>query len=137
MTDKLIFGTEIDKTALRAAADEYLNASAIYLAAKALAKFNFNDLAASWRNVVSLVNAVIAGVELAKAKFEGVPGKAAAAVAVDILDDAITFTGPAGRLVELVDGPVLKLLVNVVLGDRHGKNWLDLAWVILGIAKPE
>ncbi len=57
----------------------------------------------------------------------------AAAVAVDILDDAITFTGPVGRLVEMVDAPFLKLLVNMVLGDRHGIIWVEEARSILGM----
>ena len=99
----------------------------------AVSRFNFDDLSIFWRKVVSLVNAVISAVELAKSAFEGVPGSVAAAVAVDILDDAITFTGPVGRLVELVNAPFLKLLVNIVLGDRHGQSWLEEAWLILGL----
>jgi len=46
---------------------------------------------------------------------------------------AITFTGPVGRLVELVDAPFLKLLVNMVLGDRHGIIWVEEARAILGM----
>ena len=57
----------------------------------------------------------------------------AAAVAVDIFDDAITFTGPVGRLVELVDAPFLKLLVNTILGDRHGIIWVEEARSILAL----
>jgi len=82
--------------------------------------------------VVSLVNAVISAVELAKSEFEGVSGSMAAAVAVDILDDTITFTGHVGRLVDLVDTPFLKLVVNMVLGDRHGIIWVEEARSILG-----
>jgi len=107
-TPKTAIGIKVDKAQLRAAADRYLNACAVYAALLAVSKFNFNDLAIFWRNVVSLVNAVIAAVELAKSGFEGVPGTMAAFVAVDILDDAITFTGPVGRLVKLVDAPFLK-----------------------------
>jgi len=110
-----------------------LNASAVYAALTAVNKFNFNDLPTFWRNVVSLVNAVISAVELAKSEFEGVPEPMAAAVAVDILDDAITFTGRVGRLVEMVDAPFLKLLVNTVLGDRQGIIWTKEARSMLGL----
>ncbi len=59
----------MDKAKLRAAADKYLNASAIYAALLAVSKFNFNDLVTFWRNVVSLVNAVVSAVELVKSEF--------------------------------------------------------------------
>ena len=123
----------MDEAKLRAAADKSLNASAVYTALLAVSKYNFDDLATFWRNVVSLVNAVISAVELAKSEFESVPGPMAASVVVDVLDDAITFTGPVGRLVELVDAPFLKLLVNMVLGDRHGIIWVEEARLILGM----
>ena len=118
---------------LRQAIDKYPSNSVVYAILLAVSKFIFNDLATFWRNVVSLVNAVISAVERTKSEFEGIPGLMAAAVAVDILDDAITFTGPVGRLVELVDAPLLKLLVNMVLGDRHGIIWVEEARSILGL----
>ena len=132
-TPKAAIGIKVDKAKLRAAADRYLNASAVYAALLAVSRFKFNDLPTFWRNVVSLVNAVISAVELAKSEFEGVPGQMAASVAVDILDDAITFTGPVGSLVEIVDAPFLKLLVNMVLGDRHGIIWTKEARSMLGL----
>jgi hypothetical protein len=59
--------------------------------------------------------------------------KSVAGLAVDILNDAITFTGPVGRLVEMFDAPFLKLPVNLVLRDRHGISWVSEAWSVLGL----
>ena len=91
-TPKAAIGIKVDKPKLRASADKYLNASAVYAALLAVSKFNFNHLATFWRNVVSLVNTIISAVELAKSEFKGVPGSTAASVAVGILDDTITFS---------------------------------------------
>ena len=56
-TPKAAIGIKVDEAKLRAAANRYLNASTAYAALLAVSKFNFNDLAAFWRNVVRLVNA--------------------------------------------------------------------------------
>lgn len=135
-----VIGITIDKYKLKAEANRLLGASSVYAAVKALSTFSWSDVPNFWRNVVALVNAIISAVEIAKAELlkgqpEGtvISGALAAQVAVDLLDEAITFTGVAGKLIELIDGPALKLLVNVVLGDRHGINWIEEAWGILGI----
>lgn len=139
-TKNAVIGVTIDKEKLKAAAEGYLNASAVYGAVKSLATFSLGNLGEFWRNIVAMVMAVIASVELARAKLvEGQPegtkisGVLAAEAAISILDEAITFTGIAGKLLEVIDGPVLKLLVNIVLGPRHGINWIDEAWDILGL----
>ncbi len=130
----------IDKTKLREAANRYLNASAVYLALKPLSRFSWENLADLWRTIQALVETVIASVELAKAELlKGQPAGAkisaalAATTAVDILDDVVTFTGISGKLLEMVDAPFLKLLINLILGDRHGVNWTADARVILGL----
>ena len=135
-----VIGVIINKERLKEEANNYLDASAVYRAIAAMATFSLSNLGDFWRNIQALVLGVIASVELARAKLvEGQPegtkisGALAAEVAISILDEAITFTGIAGKLLEVIDGPVLKLLVNLVLGDRHGINWLDEAWDILGL----
>lgn len=135
-----VIGVTIDKAKLRDATDKYLNASAVYTAIKGLAKFNLSNLGDYWLNIVALVNAVISAVEIAKAELvKGQPdgtkisGALAATVAIDILDECISFTGVAGKILEMIDGAILKLLVNIVLGDRHSANWLDEAFGILGL----
>ncbi len=135
-----LIGAQIDKEILKTAATTYLNASAVYAALKQLATFSMGNLGDFWRNIVSLVLAVISSVELARVELvkgqpEGtkISGALAAEAAISILDEAITFTGIAGKLLEVIDAPILKLLINIVLGNRHGVNWVDEAWEILGL----
>ena len=137
---KAALAITIDQTKLREAADRYLNASAVYLALKPLSRFSWENLPELWRTVQSLIETVIASVELAKAELlKGQPtgtrisAALAASTAVDILDNVVTFTGISGRLLEMVDAPFLKLLVNLILGNRHGVNWVAEARVILGL----
>lgn len=140
MQKNAIIGITIDKDKLKEAATEYLNASAVYDALKGLSTFSMSNLGDFWRNISALVLAVVSAIEIAKIKLvEGQPegtkisGALAAETAINILDDAMTFTGIAGKLLEMVDGPVLKLLVNIVLGDRHGIDWIGEAYEILGL----
>ena len=140
VTKNAVIGVTVDKEKLKEATNRYLNASAVYAAIKGVTKFSWSNIADFWRNIVALVNAVISAVELAKAELlkgqpEGtkISGSLAAGVAIDILDDSITFTGVAGKLIERVDGPFLKLLVNCTLGERHGIDWIAEAWEILGL----
>jgi hypothetical protein len=135
-----VIGITIDKYKLKSEANRLLNASAVWLSVKQLAKFNWNDIPTFWRNIVAVFNTVMASLEVARAELlkgqpEGtlISGAMLAQAAVEIIDDAITFTGVIGKLVEAVDGPVLRLLINVVLGDRHGVNWIEEAWGILGL----
>lgn len=135
-----VIGVSIDKEKLREAADRYLSASSVFSAVKSLATFSWNDVPSFWRNIVGLVNVVISAVEVAKAELlDGQPegtkisGAIACQVAVDILDQSITFTGAVGRLIEVVDGVILKLLVNLVLGERHSVDWITQAFEILGL----
>ena len=137
---KAAMAIAIDKTRLREAADHYLNASAVYLALKPLSRFSWDNLPELWRTIQALVETVIASVELAKAELlKGQPAGTkisaalAATTAVDILDDVVTFTGISGKLLEMVDAPFLKLLINLILGNHHGVNWVAEARVILGL----
>lgn len=137
-----VIGVTIDKYKLKSEANRLLNASAVWLSVKQLAKFSWADVPNFWRNVVAVVNAVIAAVEIAKAELlkgqpEGtvITGALAAQVAVDILDEAITFTGGVGKLIEMIDSPALKLLINICIGDRHGVDWIEEAWGILGLSQ--
>ena len=132
-------GIEVSKNELKAKVAELLGASLVYAAAKDIPKFAWTEAPAFWAAIVRLVEAVIAAVEIAKtnlAKAAGtgkISGALAASVAIDILDETITFTGVVGKLVEAVDGPALKLIVNIVLGDRHGVDWLAEAYEVLGL----
>lgn len=141
-TARAALAITINQDKLRGAADRYLNASAVYAALLPLATFSWANLPDFWRTIQALVETVIASVELAKAELlkgqpEGtsVSATLAANVAVDILDDAVTFTGITGRLLDMVDGPFLKLLIHMVLGDRHGANWIEDAYRILGLRR--
>lgn len=137
-----ILTVEVNKDVFMQECEYLLNISPVYNEAKKLSKFSFYDMHNYWVKIKDVVELVISSIEVSKSNIlssypEGTKFSRTIALetAVGILDKTITFSGVVGRLLDAVDGPLLKLLVNIVLGDRSGVNWLADAFAILGVVK--
>jgi hypothetical protein len=105
---------------------------------------DLNNPGASLIAIADLVRCIIAAVQVVKmnvVKMEDPDGSkglifdntVALDAAVDMLDEAVTFTGWLGAVVERYDATLLKTLIEVGLAAYRGTAWLPIAMQILGI----
>ena len=133
-----IFGVEVDKDQFKASVYQILNLSPVWETIKLFPKFSVREIPNYAKLVVQVGTLAISAVELAKVEVlkqypEGTKFSAQLALetAATILDESIEFTGIVGRLLDIADGAILKLIVNIIFGNRGGINWVSEAISIL------
>ena len=133
-----IFGVEVDKDQFKASVYQILNLSPVWETIKLFPKFSVREIPNYAKLVVQVGTLAISAVELAKVEVlkqypEGTKFSAQLALetAATILDESIEFTGIVGRLLDVADGAILKLIVNIIFGNRGGINWVSEAISIL------
>lgn len=129
----------IDREALKRDAERLLKGSPLWTRIQGGLVLNVHEVAASAVCLGELIQAVVASVEVVKTNAATITGKPVSGdmaldLALELLDDAVKFGGPFGRVLEAVDRPVMHFLIEVGLAAWRGKDWLLVARSILALA---
>lgn len=135
----------VDTALLKKEAQELLIGSPLWVQIQGGLVLNLHEVGASAHSLGDLVQNVIASVEVVKAnivkeqdpdgslglKFDG---HLAFDCAVDLLHDAVRFGGVFGPILNAIDEPILKFIVEVGVAAWRGKDWLAVAKTLLALA---